>query len=79
MARLGRVNAVIFTAGVGENSPAIRAAICADLAGFGITIDEDLNTASSSQTRIISNSGVKVLVVPTNKELEIAALTAALI
>ncbi|MDA8737090.1 acetate kinase [Aquiluna sp.] len=79
LARLGRVDAVIFTAGVGENSPAIRAAICADLASFGIAIDKDLNTASSSQTRVISNSEVKVLVVPTNEELEIASLTAALI
>ena len=78
---LGRVDAVVFTAGVGEHSPEIRAAICANLEQFGIALDPAANEASSRVLRDISttNSPVRVLVVPTNEELEIARQTAATI
>ncbi len=79
--QLGRVDAVVFTAGVGEHSPEIRAAICANLEQFGIALDPAANEASSRVLRDISttNSPVRVLVVPTNEELEIARQTAATI
>ncbi|TRX60603.1 acetate kinase [Fulvivirga sp. M361] len=70
---LGRVDAVIFTAGVGENSPFIRKEVCTELDILGIQLDEALNSAPSEETREIQHedSRVKLLVVPTNEELEI--------
>ncbi len=81
MAALGRVDALIFTAGVGENSALIRRLACADLQLMGIKLDEELNGARSRETRLISSatSVVKVLVVPTNEELEIATQTRRLL
>ncbi len=81
MAALGRVDALIFTAGVGENSALIRRLACSDLQLMGIELDEDLNNARSHETRLISSeaSVVKVLVVPTNEELEIATQTRRLL
>ncbi|MDN5761170.1 MAG: acetate kinase [Microlunatus sp.] len=71
---LGRLDAVVFTAGVGENSPMVRAAALAELTEFGIRLDPDRNAPRSKDPRIIStdDSGVTVLVVPTNEELSIA-------
>jgi acetate kinase len=78
---LGRVDAVVFTAGVGENDPAVRARALAGLERLGIEIDPARNAAPSRDARPISPDGsdVAVLVVPTNEELEIAhqALIAA--
>jgi acetate kinase len=80
IAELGDLNAIVFTAGVGENSAEIRSLVCANLQSFGIEIDEGLNQAKAHKNRDISSSGsrVRVLVVPTNEELEIANQTAAL-
>jgi acetate kinase len=77
---LGRVDAVVFTAGVGENSAAVRAAALAGLDGLGIAVDPVRNAVRSSETRMISanSSGVAVAVVPTDEELEIARDTYAL-
>ena len=71
---LGRIDAVVFTAGVGENDASMRARVLDGLEGLGISLDEQLNTTRSDDARVISDdeSTVKVLVVPTNEELEIA-------
>jgi acetate kinase len=71
---LGGVDAITFTAGVGENSPQVRADALAELSRFGITVDPALNNAKDRAARHISVPGaeVAVLVVPTNEELAIA-------
>jgi acetate kinase len=71
---LGGVDAITFTAGVGENSPQVRADALAGLSRFGIEVDPVANTAESRAARFFSPSGapVAVLVVPTNEELAIA-------
>ena len=71
---LGRLDAITFTAGVGENHVGIRRDSMAELEAFGIKIDPELNAAPNDGPRGISteDSTVKVLVVPTNEELAIA-------
>jgi acetate kinase len=71
---LGQVDAVVFTAGIGENRPDIRARICEGLDSLGIRIDPERNEAERAGPREISTAGsrVKALVVPTDEELEIA-------
>lgn len=74
---LGRVDALIFTAGIGENDDLARAAICGGLGAFGIVLDEAENSLRSGEARRISapNSATPVLVVPTNEEIAIAEAT----
>jgi acetate kinase len=76
---LDRVDALVFTAGIGENSPPIRARACAGLERFGICIDEARNAQAGAGMREIqaADATVRVLVVPTNEELEIAEQTSA--
>lgn len=76
-AELGGVDAVVFTAGVGENSAVIRARAVERLGFLGIAIDHERNEASSREARVISPEGgsVAVLVVPTDEELQIARET----
>jgi len=76
-AALGSLDALIFTAGIGENSPEIRALCCDGLAGLGIEIDHGKNYSDADGIREISipEAAVKVLVVPTNEELKIARET----
>jgi acetate kinase len=71
---LGTVDAVVFTAGVGQHNPELRAASLAGLERLGIEIDEQRNTTLSEGPAVVSTdlSEVKVLVVPTNEEWEIA-------
>src|SRR5690606_30808087 len=71
---LGRVDAIAFTAGVGENDAATRAASLAGLDRLGIAVDPDRNTAADGGERAISPPGaeVAVLVIPTDEEWEIA-------
>ncbi|MFF3734183.1 acetate kinase [Streptomyces sp. NPDC002476] len=78
---LGRVDAVVFTAGVGENSAPVREAAIAGLEEFGLAVDADLNAARSGAPRLISpdHARVAVAVVPTDEELEIAVQTFALV
>ncbi|MFE7838846.1 acetate kinase [Streptomyces sp. NPDC057474] len=78
---LGRVDAVAFTAGVGENAAPVRAAAVAGLEGLGLAVDAELNAVRSGEPRLISPAGarVAVAVVPTDEELEIAAQTYALV
>jgi acetate kinase len=74
---LGTVDAVVFTAGVGENSADVRAASLDGLERLGISIDPDRNSAPVTGARRIStdDSEVAVLVVPTNEEWQIARET----
>jgi acetate kinase len=80
-AALGRVDAIIFTAGIGENSAEIRARSCAGLSSLGIEIDSAKNGGRLEGVCEIQREGapVKILVVPTNEELEIAEETVACI
>jgi len=81
LAVLGGADAIVFTAGVGENAAQVRAQALAGLAGLGIEIDPARNDARDRGERVISTaaSNVAVLVIPTNEELEIARQTAAAI
>jgi acetate kinase len=76
-AALGSVDAIVFTGGIGENSAFVRAKSCEGLAGLGITVDEYMNNAVSGGVTEIQNKGgkVKILVIPTNEEYEIAQQT----
>lgn len=80
-AALGRVDALVFTAGVGENNPALREAILEGLDGFGIAIDPALNREAGDAARALhaADSAVAVLVIPTREELQIAREVRALI
>jgi acetate kinase len=72
---LGRVDAIVFTAGVGQHAPSVREASLRGLTAFGIEIDETANDAASGAepARVsAASSRVTVLVVPTNEEGEIA-------
>ncbi|KQO62269.1 acetate/propionate family kinase [Curtobacterium sp. Leaf261] len=78
-AQLGGLDAVVFTAGVGENNALLRRRVLAGLEHLGIEVDADRNELSSRGARRISTDGsrVAVLVIPTNEELEIARQSAA--
>jgi acetate kinase len=73
-AELGGVDALVFTAGVGENSAVIRARAVEGLSFLGLAVDADANTAEVDSARVISprGSATAVLVVPTDEELQIA-------
>jgi len=79
LAQLGGADAIVFTAGVGENSPLIRQGAVAGLEGLGIELDEARNLSADRGERIISTdaSRTALLVIPTNEELEIARQTAS--
>lgn len=80
-AAMGGLNAVAFTAGIGENSPEIRALICQNLAFLGIELDAARNElATGGREMVISCDGTRttVLVVPTDEERMIALDTMAL-
>ena len=68
------LDAIVFTAGIGENSDTVRALVCEDMDFLGIHLDKEKNKERSKKARDISvsTSKVKILVVPTNEELEIA-------
>ncbi|WP_030320216.1 acetate kinase [Streptomyces sp. NRRL B-3229] len=78
---LGRVDAIAFTAGVGENAAPVREAAVAGLEELGLLLDPDLNAVRADEPRVISraNSRVTIAVVPTDEELEIATQTYALV
>ncbi|MDT7827434.1 acetate kinase [Pricia sp. S334] len=73
-AAMNGLDAVVFTAGIGENSTMLRKLICTDMEYFGLQLDDVKNDKRSDILREIStvDSKVKVLVIPTNEELEIA-------
>ncbi|MFD4956174.1 acetate kinase [Streptomyces sp. NPDC058451] len=78
---LGTVDAVAFTAGVGENAAFVREAALAGLEGLGLAVDRDRNAVPGDEARLISPEGarVAVAVVPTDEEMEIATQTYALV
>ncbi|MGC8823289.1 MAG: acetate kinase [Bacteroidales bacterium] len=73
-AAMGGLDILVFTGGVGENSDDTRREVCSDMEFLGISLDPKLNNGLRGKEQIISSSHskVKVLVVPTNEELEIA-------
>jgi acetate kinase len=75
---LGGMDAFVFTAGIGENSAPVRAALCRKLEWLGVKLDEKAN-ASDGPRISTSDSSVSVWVIPTNEELMIAQHTLALI
>ena len=77
MAVLGRVDAIVFTAGIGENDDIVRAKSLTGLEVFGVMLDPSRNAQRSKQARQISTdaSAIKVFVIPTNEELAIARET----
>ena len=74
---LGRVDAIVFTAGIGENDNLCRAAVCEGLENFGIKMDLAENNTRKAGARAIStkDSKIPVLIIPTNEELQIAETT----
>ena len=78
MAVLGRVDALVFTGGIGENAAEVRAAVCEGLEDFGIVLDTDRNEqAIGRREGSISRPGgkIEVMVIPTDEEAAIAADT----
>ena len=71
---LNGLDAIIFTAGIGENSSLMRRMACKNLDFLGIVLDEQKNEIRSKEIREIQStaSKVKILVIPTNEEIEIA-------
>jgi acetate kinase len=72
--QMNGADAIVFTAGIGENRAELRAAICANLDQLGILLDANANAATRATEAVISSapSKVKVLVIPTNEELVVA-------
>ncbi|MDG1728457.1 MAG: acetate kinase [Algibacter sp.] len=77
---LNGLDAIVFTAGIGENSPEMRQRICEDLDYLGITLDTEKNKVRPDKLTVVSTetSKVKVLIIPTDEELEIAKQSVAL-
>jgi len=73
-AALNGLDAIVFTAGIGENSALMRELSCRNLEFLGIKLDFEKNKIHSKEAREIqaSNSKVKILIIPTNEEIEIA-------
>jgi acetate kinase len=74
---MGGLEAIVFTAGIGENRGDVREGVCADLENFGVRLDVERNEAAGDGERAVSapESAVKVLVIPTNEELVVARET----
>jgi len=79
--QLNGCDALVFTAGIGENNPDLRAAICAELENLGIVIDAAKNEAASALEAEISapNSRTRIFVIPANEELVVARETKRLL
>jgi acetate kinase len=71
---LNGLDAIVFTAGIGENSPEMRKRVCENMDYLGITLDLEKNQVRPNKLTVINTekSKVKILVIPTNEELEIA-------
>ncbi|EAH8299493.1 acetate kinase [Campylobacter fetus] len=78
---LGEINAIIFTAGIGENDARIREAVCSGLEIFGIRMDKDKNAAKKDEPRRVGlpETKVRIIIVPTDEELAIAEDTLRII
>ncbi len=82
-AAMNGLDAIVFTAGMGENNPELRERVCKELSYFGVEIDMELNAKTLRQPNTVelstANSKVKVYVLPTNEELMIAKDTEAIV
>ncbi len=82
-AAMDGLDAIVFTAGLGENNPRLRQMVCRDLSYLGVKIDEELNAKMLRQPNIVrlstDESKVEVYLIPTNEELVIAKDTEALV
>ena len=80
-AALNGLDAIVFTAGIGENDALVRSLVCKDMDYFGLDMDEGKNAVRSKEIREINKEGAKtkILVIPTNEELEIARQSFALV
>ncbi|WP_052487516.1 acetate/propionate family kinase [Gordoniibacillus kamchatkensis] len=80
-AAMNGIDALVFTAGVGENSAPVREVVCRELTFLGVELDEERNRTGHGKERLISKDGSKVdvLVIPTNEEWVIARDTYALV
>lgn len=75
-AAMGGVDAIVFTAGIGENDPTVREAACEGLEFMGVKVDHDKNQTRGEEKEISTDdSKVKVFVIPTNEELAMARET----
>ena len=74
LAQLNGLDALVFTAGIGENRAGIRAAICSNLDQLGIRLDAEKNASAQAGETVISadDSPAKVMIIPTNEELVVA-------
>jgi acetate kinase len=72
--QLNGLDALVFTAGIGENEAGVREAICRDLDQLGMVLDGALNARTAAREAVISapESPVKIIVIPTNEELVVA-------
>jgi acetate kinase len=72
--QLNGLDALVFTAGIGENQAVMREAICRDLDQLGLILDPKLNAETTAREAVISapESAVKIIVIPTNEELVVA-------
>ncbi len=77
IAEMNGIDALVFTAGIGENSAETRSAVCKDMDFFGIKIDEEANKVRGKETDVSAKDAkVRTLVIPTNEEYMIALDTA---
>jgi acetate kinase len=77
---LGGCDALVFTAGIGENGVAVREAICRNLEFAGIALDHAKNQVRGQETKISAvESGAEIWIVPTNEELIVARQTEAVL
>ncbi|MFR7854360.1 MAG: acetate/propionate family kinase [Acutalibacteraceae bacterium] len=80
IAAMGGVDAIVFTAGIGENDPELRADVCSHFGFMGVKIDAEKNKLRGEEVEISTeDSSVKVYVIPTNEELAIAKDTLAIV
>lgn len=77
MAAIGPISAIVFTAGVGENSAVVRELVCTEMDHLGIQLNKQKNRERTSDIRDVSENGspIRILITPTNEELEIANQT----
>lgn len=80
LVELGMADAIVFTGGIGENSPFIRRAVCAGLVELGIELDEQLNATVTGEASLHRESSrTQIWIVPTNEELVVARQTCELL
>jgi acetate kinase len=80
LVELGGLDVLTFSGGIGENSPEVRAAVCARLEGFGIVLDRGRNDVARGEARISGdNSPASILIVPADEERIVARATAEVI